>query len=69
MSRDRGHEDRALIYTVKADGVESEPKRRAEAFAYATGRIGHRSVVCMLKHREGKNPVVVALWRNGVREV
>ena len=69
MSRDRGHEDRALIYTVKVDNAEGEPRRRAEAFAYASSKAPHHRVVCMLKHRDGKNPAVVALWRNGVREV
>jgi arginine repressor len=69
MSRDRGNEDRALIYTVKLDGTESDPKRRAEAFTHATKKADRHEVVCMLKHRPGKAPVVVALWRNGVREV
>lgn len=69
MSRDRGNEDRALIYTVKTDGTESEPKRRAEAFTFAMKKAPHHTVVCMLKHRDGKNPVVVALWQNGERTV
>ena len=70
MSRDRGNEDKALIYTVKVGGDESEPMTRAAALEMGRRRgSNYGGTVCVLKNRAGKAPVVVALWKDGVREV